>query len=65
MPIVKEYPECLRKDLMEQGLDPESGLGMEIMKQFQFSFELHDRVKALEDQARKNKTGGCCEQSPE
>lgn len=58
MPIVKGYPEGLRKDLIEQGLDPESGLGREIMKQFQFSFELHERVKALEDRERNHDLGG-------
>jgi len=46
--MLNDYAGGLRKDLMEQGYDPESGLGREIMNQFQFSFELHDRVKALE-----------------
>lgn len=65
MKILPGYREGLEKELKDCGIDPEQGLGREIVKQFEFSFELHDRVKALEDEARKNKKGSCCEQSPE
>lgn len=46
--IINGYNEGLKKDLEQLGLDPESGLGREIIKQFQFTFKLHERVKALE-----------------
>ncbi len=65
MAVSERYREGLKNELRDCNIDPDLGLGKEIMKQFEFSFQLHDRIKALEDEARKNKTGNCCEQSPE